>query len=216
MKAIIYVEGSSDKLALEALLNPLIEQKLQEGVTIEIFETPEGDRKASLLTKVPHKAINILMNDPTAVVAAVPDLYPKNKGFPHETYQDLVRGLTSRFEQACQKKGHQPDERINRRFKVFCFKHDLEVLILAAEESLCAQLGVASLGVSWRKPVEDQNQDHPPKYVVEEIYRRHGQKYKGTVDAPLIFRGVSYHQIAERCPQCFGPFVEFLENLQDV
>jgi len=216
MRAIVYVEGNSDKQALEVLLKPLIEQKLQEGVAIEIFETPAGDRKTSLLTKVPVKAVNILLNDPTAVVAAVPDLYPKNKAFPHETYPELVRGLTTKFEQALQEKTHQPDKRIFPRFKVFCFKHDMEVLILAAEEALRAQLENATFKVTWRKPVEDQNQDHPPKYVVEDIYHRHGQKYKGTVDAPLILRGVSYRQIAERCPQCFKPFVDFLENLQDI
>lgn len=213
MKAIVYVEGPSDKLALSALLSPLIEQKQKEGVSIIFFETPEGDRKISLLTKVPNRAVNILLNDPTAVVVAIPDLYPKNKGFPHETYPELVQGLTANFELALQRKKQMPDERLNLRFKVFCFKHDLEALLLAAEEALLAQFGGAPLQVSWRIPVEDQNQDHPPKFVIEEIYRRHGQKYQGTVDAPLILRGIDYHTIANRCSQCFGPFVDFLEGL---
>lgn len=214
-KVIIYVEGPSDKLALTELLKPLVGKKIQQGVSIDFFETPAGDRKASLLNKVPDKAVNILLNDPTAIVLAVPDLYPKNKGFPHTTYPELVHGLTANFDHSLQLKCQPVDERIKQRFKVFCFKHDLEALLLAAEESLQARFGNAPLGVSWKKPVEDQNQNHPPKYVVEEIYQKHGQRYKDTVDAPLILCGVSYQLIAERCPQCFKPFIDYLENLQD-
>lgn len=44
-------------------------------------------------------------------------------------------------------------------------------------------------------------------------YRLHGQKYVDTVDAPLILSRVSYQVVAERCPQCFQPFVVFLEGL---
>jgi hypothetical protein len=94
MRVIIYLEGPSDKFALAALLEPLVQKKLQEGVAIDFFETPAGDRKVSLLTKVPIKAVNILLNDPSGVVVAMPDLYPKNKGFPHETYPELIQGLT--------------------------------------------------------------------------------------------------------------------------
>lgn len=215
MNAIVYVEGPSDKQALSILLNPLVEKKLQEGVFIKFFETPDGDRKNSLLTKAPIRAVNILLNDPTAVVMTVPDLYPKNKGFPHETYLQLKQGLTTNFERALRQKIGSVDERFFQRFKVFCFKHDLEALLLAAEESLAAHFG-ENLGVTWRRPVEDQNHNHPPKYVIEEIYRRHGQKYQDTVDAPLILAGVSYQQIVQRCPQCFGPFVEFLEDLPNI
>jgi hypothetical protein len=214
-RAIIYVEGASDKNALTVLLAPLIERKQQAGVSIDIFETPDGDRKFSILTKAPIRAVNILRNDPGAVVVALPDLYPRNKGFPHETFQTLVDGIMHKFDVALQEKGLSDIHLIQSRFKVFCFKHDLEVLLLAAEESLIRQFGNKPLGVSWRKPVEDQNQDHPPKFIVEEIYRQHGQKYRDTIDAPSILRGVLYQDIAERCPQCFKPFIEFLEGLNE-
>ena len=46
MRVIVYVEGPSDKAAMNALLEPLLEQKRQEGISIEFFETPAGDRKA--------------------------------------------------------------------------------------------------------------------------------------------------------------------------
>ena len=149
------------------------------------------------------------------VVIIFPDLYPQNKGFPHQTYPELCLGVVSRFNDELSRLGCADDGRIQSRFQIFCLKYDLEALLLAAEESLTVRFGSGQLGVSWRKPVEDQNHNHPPKHVVEEIFRQHGQKYRETVDAPLVLRGVSYHQIAERCPQCFKPFVDFLENLQD-
>lgn len=37
MRVIIYVEGASDKTALEALLAPLIVAKSQQGIGIEFF-----------------------------------------------------------------------------------------------------------------------------------------------------------------------------------
>ena len=48
MRVIVYVEGPSDKAAMNALLEPLLEQKRQEGISIEFFKTPAGDRKASV------------------------------------------------------------------------------------------------------------------------------------------------------------------------
>ena len=35
MKVIVYVEGPSDKLAMEALLRPLLERKRGNGVSID-------------------------------------------------------------------------------------------------------------------------------------------------------------------------------------
>lgn len=96
MRVLVYVEGPSDKLGLEALLAPLIEQKRQQGIGIEFFPSPKGDKKVSLLRKVPRKAANILLGDPAAVVVAMPDLYPKNKGFKHETAGELIGGPASR------------------------------------------------------------------------------------------------------------------------
>ena len=72
-------------------------------------------------------------------------------------------------------------------------------------------LGVQNLERRWTVPVEDQNQDEPPKRIVEKLFRAHGEKYVETLDAPLILITVDYHRIAEHCPQQFKPFVEFLE-----
>src|SRR5437867_13456798 len=109
-----------------ALLTPLLEQKRQEGVAIEFFESPAGDKKASVLTKVPKRAANIILNDPSAIVVAMPDLYPKDKVFPHKTFKELRAGILKNFEHALRRKKRKADARLRERSKVFGFKYDLE------------------------------------------------------------------------------------------
>jgi hypothetical protein len=196
-----------------ALLDPLLKQKQQEGIRIDFFESPEGDKKTSVLTKVPKRAAAIICNDPSTIVVAMPDLYPKNKAFPHETFEELKAGILRNLDDALQSRGKKGDSRLKERFKVFCFKYDLEALILAAREALKERLGVRSLSVTWRIPVEDQNHNRPPKCIVEELFAKHGKRYQGTVDAPRILGASKYQDIADRCPQCFKPFVQFLAGL---
>lgn len=214
MRVCVYVEGPSDKTAMEALLRPLIEQQRQAGIAIDFFETPAGDRKTSVLTKVPQKAVSILANDPGTLVVALPDLYPSNKAFPHQTAAELTAGIQRNFEAALQARGLAGDVRIQERLKVFCFKHDLETLLLAAQHELANRLGVKSIAVTWRVPVEDQNQENPPKRIVESLFAERGKRYRDTVDAPIILGACQYQDIADRCPQCFRPFVEFLAGLR--
>ena len=189
MRVIIYVEGPSDKNAMEALLVNLIDKKSEEGVSIEFFPIKGGnndrggDAKKELLLKAPTKAVNILCNNPNSIAIILPDLYPKNKGFPHETFQQLKAGIMENFSQALQKKGIQ-DKRLKERFKVFCFKYEMEALILAAESALLGKLGklkFTSQDVTWTRPVEDQNHDRPPSEIVEQLFRDSGKKYNKKV-----------------------------------
>ena len=214
MRVVVYVEGSSDQTSMNALLRPLLNQKRQEGVVIEFVQSPEGDKKKILLTKIPIRAANTILNDPYSMVAVMPDLYPKNKAFLHETVEELKAGIYENFGAALQRKGGGDDDRLKDRFRVFCFKYDLEVLILASEEALKTRLGIDHLEVTWRIPVEDQDHDQPPKKIVETLFKEYGKRYKGTADAPLILGQSNYLDIADKCPQCFKPFVEFLTNLQ--
>ena len=214
MRAIVYVEGPSDKLALEALLEPLHQQLQARGVALS-FKHPgsRGDNKKHLLTHTPLKAANILRNDPDAVVIIMPDLFPKDKAFPHSTPEELREGLHNAFHNALANKGITEQKTTRRRFKVFCFKHEMEVLLLAAEDALRHRLGRGRLHKSWKEPVEDQNLGEPPKLVIEKLFESCGKKYKGTIDAPLILRSVVYEDIVDKCPQCFKPFVEYLKSL---
>jgi Domain of unknown function (DUF4276) len=213
LRVIVYVEGPSDKLAMYALLRPLIDVKGQQGVAVDFVEAPVGDKKKSLLTKVPRRAASILANDPDAIVVAMPDLYPKNKAFPHETAADLAAGIQDAFIQSLGAQRGRMTTLDQDRFRTFCFKHDMEALILASEESLQSRLQTRNLKREWHIPVEDQNHDAPPKRIVEQLFQRHGERYKDTVDAPVILGSSNYETIAERCPQCFRPFVDFLESL---
>ncbi len=146
-------------------------------------------------------------------MAAVPDLHPRNKGFPHGTPAQLAEGIMEKFNEVVWGKGLEDDERIRGRFHVFCFKYDLEALLLASPKGLAARLGVGSVPITWRIPVEDQNDETPPKRVVERLFAEHGKKYKGTADAPIILESCRYSDLVRACPQCFGPFVAFLEGL---
>jgi hypothetical protein len=218
MRVIIYVEGPSDKNAMEALLVNLIDKKSEEGVSIEFFaikgknNDKGGDAKKDLLLKAPIKAVDILCRTPNSIVILLPDLYPKNKGFTHETFQQLEAGIMNNFSQELREKRIQ-DERLKERFKVFCFKYEMEALILASESALQDKLGVTSLAVTWTIPVEDQNHDRPPSKIVEQLFRDSGKGYNKTVDAKLILRNTSYQEIADKCTECFKPFVEFIEGI---
>lgn len=221
MKVEIYVEGTSDKLAMEALLKPLIDQKIQQGIIIRFFAVKGnnnergGDAKIELLTKTPTKAVNIICNQPDSIVVVMPDLYPKNKGFEHETIQEMENGILNEFDKVLKSKNIN-DVRLRERFRVFRFKHDLETLILAAESQLTNLLSVNPLPIKWTRPVEEQNHHEPPRRIVEQIFKKCGKKYKGTVDAPNILQSARYEDIAELCPQAFKPFVEFLQNLPNL
>lgn len=217
MRVLIYVEGRSDILALNELLGPLLRQKREEGIAIDIHEVPDHENlahnKRALLTRIPLKAINMLRNNPSLTVAVVPDLFPQNTAFAHRTAEELIAGIRQIFSEGVQQKTGTAEVSLLNRFHVFCFKHDLEALLLAAEEGMRSRLRVERLRVTWTLPVEDQNHNQPPKYVVKELFETHGIHYRETVDAPLILSMHTYQEIADRCPQCFKPFVTFLENL---
>ncbi len=212
MRVEIYLEGPSDVFAMEKLLAPLVQRKRQEGVGIKFFRARKGDGKAYLVNIAPVDAANTLPADPEVTMVVVPDLYPKDKPDRHETYEELERLVLGNFKKALESRGRQVSADLGQRFKVFCFKHDLEALLLAAPQRLAGRLGLRSLKPSWRRPVEDQNHEHPPKQVVQALFRKHGKSYDQKVDAPLILAGADYHDIARACPQCFQPLVEFLES----
>lgn len=214
IEVFVYVEGPSDVRAMTELLKGLIALKQKAGVSIQFFEAPSGDKKESVMRRVPKAAANILRNKPNSVVVAMPDLYPYNKYRPHTSFAELEAIILDEFKAALGTERMEKDERYLQRFKVFCFKHDLEALVLAAHEALALRLETDSLKVTWRVPVENQNNDTPPKQIVKALFAEHGQTYSETVDTPLILGMSDYRTLAEACPQGFGPFVAFLESVE--
>ncbi|MFB3788125.1 MAG: DUF4276 family protein [bacterium] len=211
MKVLVYVEGESDRVSMKSLLDPLIQQKRQQGVQIDFFVSPAGHKKKNLWTKVPQKAVNIILNDPDAMVVVIPDLYPPNVAFTHSTAKELFEGIQRNFLEILHQKKVKDEKSFLPRLKVFCFKYDLEALLLAAEDERRKFLGMKSLKRQWTIPVEDQNHENPPKKIVEKLFQKSGNQYNQVIDAPLILKKCNYWDIAEACQQCFKPFVEFLE-----
>lgn len=199
----IYVEGPSDKYGLEKLLENVVGAACQKGVGVVIIPF-EG--KEPLLNKGPIKAVSVIRNKPTSAVFMVADLYPQNKPFKHETYDELKSALKDVFIKKINSIGL--DECLKDRFFVHCFKYDLESLLLASESALMERLGINKFGsVKWAVPVEDQNHDRPPKRIVEELFEEAGKKYKDTSDVPWVLERSDYRELMIKCNQNFKPFI---------
>jgi len=212
-KVVVYFEGPSDISAMRQLFGGLIEKKSSEGVSIIFSQAAKGDRKKTLLMETPKRAARMLSNGEVDVVAIVPDLYPQNKGFDHHTIDELRDGAHAIFVNECTRIAPKRQNILAPRFKVFCFKHDLEALLLACPDTLKRRLNTDTLRISWAKSVEDQNHDDPPKKIIEKLFEAHGQRYADVADAPQILLGCDYRRLVAACPQGFKPFAEFLENL---
>jgi len=205
IEILIYVEGPSDQLGLRRLLGGVIDNASNMGNKVDFY--PMGG-KEPLLNKGPKKALNILRNKPGSWVFLVPDLYPRNKPFPHSSFEQLKIELEKRFINELQRKGCE--ERLKERFFVHCFKYDLEVLLLASEKILMERLEVPKFSRKWKKPAEEKNHDLPPKRIVEALFNDCGKKYKDTVDAPWILERSDYNLLKDICSQNFKPFLDDL------
>lgn len=217
MKVIVYVEGPSDQKALQALLKPIIDtgRARRNGICF----SPQGG-KAAILDDVPRKAAAHLQQNPEDWVFALPDLYPMayydgghNR---HRSFADLSRLLQERFKTRADKLDLAEDTR--RHFRVHCLKHDLEALVLAAPDTLRERLKTKdALRDAWRRPVEDQNDNNPPKRVVEELFKKYRKRsyYVDTSDAVWILERASLDEVVEECKERFAPFVREIRTLAE-
>lgn len=215
MKVIVYVEGESDKLAMGTVFREIVAEKEKLGREITFVGlTPKRNNKAFLVKRIPIRAADAIAADSDMTIVAVPDLYPFDCGIDHTTADELIDSMKARFIEAVRTKpGYAPD--MEQRFHVFCFKHDMEALLLAAKEHLLARLQPCrpASWETWTEPVEDQDNDMPPAHVVKRLFRECGKFYSKTLDAPVILDDVPVRMLAERCPQQFGPFVRFIESI---
>lgn len=207
----VYVEGPSDQLAMRRLLAVPMEFAARSGSVLDFYPMKT---KQALLNKGPAKALNILRNRPNSYVFLVPDLYPKNVPFTHSTYQELKTEVERRFMDEVRRK--DAEDRLKERFRVHCFKYDLEVLLLASEDPLLQRLNATTFTRKWTNPVEDQNHDHPPKRIVEALFFDKRMKYKETIDAPWVLERSDYRMLKNKCVQNFKPFLEDLLGVLDL
>lgn len=214
MKVLVYVEGRSDQLALNALLRSLLAEGQRRRVGIQFL--PLGG-KAQILNTSAIKAAGHLAENPEDWVFVLPDLYPMaiydDTPNEHGSFADLERLLMARFATAARR--HRVTPAAQPHFRVHCLKHDLEVLLLASPDELRQRLGTDHALGNWRSPIEDQNDRQPPKRVIEALFKkyRHKPDYVETIDAPWILERASLNVILDRCPQRIAPFVNELRQI---
>ncbi len=197
MKVWIYVEGPADVYGLNALWESWTENMRPHGHGIKVIPFYGKDK---FFLKIGSHAAQKLVQDVGALVVGLPDFYPNRpyvgKAFEHPDLallKQVQQKLVKEALQETQGKGEKEADICLSRFYPTALKHDLEMLLLAAVEELRAYLGTdEKLENRWRKPVEDQNQNHPPKHIVEELFRtKKGCKYKDTSHAPAVLRKVT-------------------------
>lgn len=198
MKAWVFVEGRSDVLGLESLWkswrNRLREKR--HGLAVIPLDT-----KSNLLKKLGHRAAEKLVGNDSDLVVGLPDLYPirafEGTDFAHTDASSLKQlqrssvrsALVSTFQLSRTRADH-----CMTRFLPAVFKHDFEMLLLAAKDALRNALRTAERLGDWRVPVEDQNFARPPKRVIEDLFRTKSvsrRSYLETRDAPKILGSVT-------------------------
>ena len=198
MKVWIYVEGKSDRLGLRALWKNWLDQLRMAGHGIKII--PLGS-KSHFFRKIGHRAARQLCDNNENIVVGLPDLYPNREyigtKYEHMDLAQLMSVQTNEVSNALDSKFNinRPQiQQLLERFLPSALKHDLEMLLLAAQDQLRSYLGTSDRLGNWRNPVEDQNQNHPPKRIVEELFRtksRTRRAYRDTIDASAVLLNVT-------------------------
>lgn len=213
MKVWVFVEGPADRIALDALWTGWCVRLRQVGWGIRVIPL---DDKTRYLRKIGHRAAEKLANNSQNLVVGLPDLYP-NAGYDPTPYKHAnlveLKALQRRFVLDALvgvfKLSDPAAIAALERFFPSAFKHDLEVLLLAAVDQLRVVLATSDALGHWRHPVEDQNQMKPPKNVVEELFRtKRGRQYRDTVHSKAVLekvtdiRGMLYNNSGQlECPE---------------
>jgi len=196
VKVWVFVEGRSDELALSALWRGWLERLRGARHGISIIPL---DGKSRFLRKIGPRAAEKLAANSDDSVVGLPDLYP-TRGYEQTPYAHTDFAELQHVQQRLVKQGLEKTQRIQgpdaaralKRFYPSALKHDLEMLLLAAADQLKAVLGTSEALGKWTKPVENQNQERPPKEIVKELFRtKRGRAYRDTVDAPAVLREVA-------------------------
>jgi hypothetical protein len=196
MKVWVFVEGESDRIALNALWASWRTGLGKKGWGIQIHPL---DDKSRYFRKIGHRAAEKMVNSDSDLVIGLPDLYPNaeysHTEFKHADLPELKAVQTRLVQNALLTVFLLSPTNAQARLARFfpsALKHDLEALLLAAVDELRQTLGTEETLGKWRHPVEDQNQQKPPKYVVEELFRtKKGRCYRDTVHARAVLEKVT-------------------------
>ena len=223
MKIFIYVEGPSDKKALEELFKGYKEQLRDQRHGLAFLHLKN---KSRFLAKIGPRAAEKLADNDDDRVVALPDLYP-NRDYAQTPYAHpdlnrlrcLMSDLVAEALRAHFAFGPRAVRQALCRFCASALKHDLEMLLLAAWPRLKEYIAAPRDAAGWRHPVEEQDQAKPPKRVVERLFMSSRQRaYRDTIDAPEVLRRVE--GISELLYTAYGQlecpvFKAFLDWLRD-
>ena len=192
MKVWIYVEGPSDRVGLDALWEEWRLRLRQAHWGIHVIPLDDKNR---FFRKIGKRAAYNLLADSRDLVVGLPDYYPNQNyagtEYQHDTLKDLFDLQYRLVYDILAQKTVDVNSSI-QRFYPSALKHDLEMLLLAAREQLCKHLGTPDRLGSWVHPVENQNQNRPPKRVIEELYLTYKRRaYRDTKDAGAVLGNVN-------------------------
>lgn len=145
------------------------------------------------------RASEKLINNSDDLVVGLPDLYPNHEysgtEFKHDNFEELKAVQADLLRKSLEKHFGIPKSKQKSfidRFLPSAFKYDSEMLLLAARNELRQVLNTTDHIGNWRHPVENQNQDHPPKYIVDGLFKtRLGIAYRDTVHAKTVLEKVN-------------------------
>lgn len=151
-----------------------------------------------------------MTNNVNDLVVGLPDLYPDfaSGEYRHSDLQELKDVQVRLVKRSLQEKVGSGDTNCKiPRFYASTLKHDLEMLLLAVPNHLQSLLKMSTRPHGWRLPPEDQNQDRPPKRIVEELFRVNLKRsYLKTKDGHAILRNADLSEVLfdrngrEQCP----------------
>ena len=220
MKAWVFVEGPADVSGLEALWHDWRKRLKKLGHGIKII--PLHD-KSRFLKRFGERAAEKLAASDVDVVVGLPDLHPlqpesdqEHKHTDLEELKDVQQHSVKQALTTTQGLSRPAATKALKRLHASAFKHDFEMLLLAAKAQLREVLGTSDKIGKWREPVEDQNLQDPPKRVVEKLFRSKTPKkraYRDTTDAPAVLRRVTDIPVMLRRTSGSSTCPEFLRVL---
>ena len=203
MKVWIFVEGESDVHALPSLWRDWKQKLGTKGWGLRFILLKN---KSKYFSDIGHLATEKLVYDTRDLVVGLPDLYPNrdyaNTANKHANLRELQAVQRRLVKRNLQQKVRPADvDSYIARFYPSALKHDLEVLLLAATSQLQSRLKMRNRPSGWRRPPEDQNQDKPPKKIIEELFQKNLKRsYRAITDSTAILRNADLQEVAEQCP----------------
>ena len=203
MKVWIFVEGKSDVQALSSLWRDWKQKLGAKGWGLQFISL---DNKSKYFRKIGHRATEKLVHDTRDLVVGLPDLYPNrdyaNTAYKHANLKELQAVQRRLVKQNLQQKVGPTDvDSYIARFYPSALKHDLEVLLLAATSQLQSRLKMKSSPSGWQHPPENQNQNKPPKKVIEGLFQKYLKRsYRPITDSVAILGNADLQEVAGQCP----------------